>query len=102
VSGPVFYRWQYCRSGSDISSELFAEQDADTVRVWEGAHGDFCLLEATRSAEDDRWRVTGGDGDVSQAAGASYDDPTDALVDVYYAEDLRLAQCRCGTEGDCD
>jgi hypothetical protein len=28
--------WQYCRHGYDITGQVYAEQDADEKRLWEG------------------------------------------------------------------
>jgi hypothetical protein len=28
--------WQYCRDGYDITGQVYAEQDADEKRFWEG------------------------------------------------------------------
>lgn len=74
----VMFRWQYCQGGSDITGEPYAERDADLVRAWEGAEGDFCLLEATWF--DDRWAVTGGDGNWSPLADQRFADPAGALA----------------------
>jgi hypothetical protein len=53
-------RWQYCQDGFVIDGNPYAEQDADMVRAWEGAHGDYCLVEVTRTRSG-RWEITGGD-----------------------------------------
>ena len=31
--------WQFCRDGYDISGQLYAEDDADEKRLWEGPDG---------------------------------------------------------------
>jgi hypothetical protein len=31
--------WQYCHEGHDITSDLYAEQDATEKRLWEGPDG---------------------------------------------------------------
>lgn len=31
--------WQYCRNGYDISTDLYAELDADEKRLWQGPDG---------------------------------------------------------------
>jgi hypothetical protein len=51
------WTWQYCRDGYDITSQpLYAEQDADEVRVWDG---EFCLLAVVR--DDGCWRIDTSD-----------------------------------------
>jgi hypothetical protein len=72
------FRWQFCRAGYDITSEFYAEQDADLVRAWEGADGDFCLIEATRV--DGGWELSGGDGGWLSLADRLYASPGDALA----------------------
>ena len=43
------YRWQFCRGGNDITTDFYADADADMVRAWEGEEGDFCLVEVTKT-----------------------------------------------------
>lgn len=54
------YRWQFCANGYDITHEVHAEQDTDTVRAWAGAHGDTCVVEVTRTPRG-RWRISASD-----------------------------------------
>jgi hypothetical protein len=70
--------WQYCRNGLDITTNFYAEQDADEVRAWDD---DFCVLEVRRDGQDPtRWRITGSDGRrPDQADDQLFDDPSDAL-----------------------
>lgn len=53
--------WQYCRDGYDITSQpLYAEDDADEVRAWDG---DFCAISVVRDTDDPRrWRINSTDG----------------------------------------
>jgi hypothetical protein len=49
--------WQYCRDGYDITSQpLYAEQDADEIRAWDG---ETCLLTVVRDSAG--WRITTSD-----------------------------------------
>jgi hypothetical protein len=72
------YRWQFCQGGYDISMDFHAPLDADMVRAWEGAHGEFCLVEVTKV--DDHWVVTGGDGDWTPMAERRFDSYGEALA----------------------
>jgi hypothetical protein len=96
----IAYRWQFCRGADDITADYYAQSDADMVRAWEGAHGDFCLLEVTRG-EDGLWRATGGDGDWTRIEGSTYGKPVDALTDLL-GGNLRKATCWCGTDEACE
>ncbi len=68
--------WQYCRDGYDIGGSFYAEDDADTVRAWDG---DFCLIEVTRVG-DQEWMPTGGDGNWIRLDGHLFPTPADALA----------------------
>ena len=89
-------RWQYCQDGFVIDGNPYAEQDADMVRAWEGAHGDFCLVEVTRTAYG-RWLPTGGDGDwtrlLEPSGKRTFPSPGDALTEL-------LGSWREATEAD--
>jgi hypothetical protein len=52
--------WQYCRDGYDITSQpLYAEEDADEVRAWDG---EFCAVSQVRDTDDpQRWRINSTD-----------------------------------------
>jgi hypothetical protein len=54
----VTYTTQWIENGADIGGNLFADQDADTIRYWEGEH---CLLEMSVDPDGNGWVPTGGD-----------------------------------------
>ena len=79
MDAPVCLRWQYARDGHDITSQaIYAEEDADTARVW---NHDFCVMEAQRDADDSgRWRITNSDGYLpDDAEEQRFDSPAAAL-----------------------
>lgn len=94
----VTWRKQLCQGGTDMTGHLFSDYDADEVRFWEGAHGDFCLIAVTKQA-DGTWRVTGGDGHWMALADMVFGSPDDAM-EAYGDSDPRYtyreAVCRCG------
>lgn len=57
------YRWQLCQDGNDITTDFYADADADLARAW---RDDFCLVEVTKVG--DHWEITGGDGDWTPLA----------------------------------
>lgn len=72
------YRWQYIRGGFDISSDLYAEDDADTIRAW-SEDFDYCLAEVQREPAR-QWRLTGGDDPRwVDLADQRFDSPSEAL-----------------------
>lgn len=102
----IDYRWQYCQDGQDITGQpLYAEDDADEARAWQGAHGD--LLVAALERVGDRWRFTTSDmfGAALPGESVTFADPRYALR--YLTETIGVlfvtAQCRCGEPGEeCD
>ncbi len=99
------YRWQYSdhTSNRDITGDLYAEQDADRARAWDGAHGDTCIVEVARTPRN-RWRITSVDCSTNLPASTydrRYPTPLDALQ--YIAKRQHWipveAVCRCGEPG---
>src|SRR5262249_28774206 len=71
--------WQFCRDGYDITSQpLYAEQDADEVRAW---NGDFCVVAVVRDpAAPQQWRINATDGGLpDDARRQTFSSPVDAL-----------------------
>jgi hypothetical protein len=67
--------WQYIAAdGWDIGGQLYAAEDAATVRAWEG---DICLLEVSR--RQDGWEPTGGDITGWTEMNDRYPTPQEAL-----------------------
>lgn len=99
------YRWQYCRDGYDITHEMYAEDDADEVRAWDGAHGDTCIVAVQRTPRG-RWRIETSDYSVPVSAyDRRFGSPLEAVQ--YMARRARMqpaeAVCRCGSPGEeCD
>ncbi|MEH1124791.1 hypothetical protein [Micromonospora sp. CPCC 206061] len=57
---PVPVHWQFCRNGTDITSQpLYAEDDADEARAW--APEGFCVVVLTRD-DSGAWRIDTSDG----------------------------------------
>ena len=93
---PIAVHWQYCRDGTDITSQpLYAEHDADVARAWTP---DACCAVALARDGDGRWRIDTSntrlpdDADtqrfhrathaleyLTEVSGVSYDADTDAL-----------------------
>lgn len=95
------YRWQFCAGGYDITDQLYCEQDADSIRAWDGAHGDTCIVEVVRTPRG-RWRITSIECSTNiplSAYDRRFASPLDALG--YIAKRQRWtpaeAVCRCGT-----
>jgi hypothetical protein len=80
----VVYRKQFCQKGYVITGSLYAAEDADQVRFWDG---EFCLIEVVK-AQDGRWDVTGGDGDWAEISNQAFDTP-DAAMAAYAEHDPR-------------
>lgn len=61
MTEPEPLTWQYCRDGYDISSQpLYAEEDSDEVRAWDG---DFCAISVVRDTDNpQQWRINSTDG----------------------------------------
>lgn len=73
---PIVVTWQYCAGDRDITTEFYAEDDADKVRAWDN---DFCLIEVTH-VNGRGWVPTGGDGDWTRLADDEFASPWDALA----------------------
>src|SRR5262245_48499905 len=72
--------WQFCRGGYDITSQpMYAEQDADEVRAWDG---DFCLVAVVRDTDNpQRWRIDSTDGRLPDDANEHlFASPAEALT----------------------
>ncbi|MEV6925500.1 hypothetical protein AB0M46_13520 [Dactylosporangium sp. NPDC051485] len=62
----VVLRWQFCRGGYDITTDFYAEHDADEVRAWDY---DFCFVAVVRDADNpQRWRIDSTDGRLPEDA----------------------------------
>jgi hypothetical protein len=67
--------WQFCRDGYDITADVYAEQDADKARVWDG---EMCLLAVVR--DGGWWHVDTSDlGVPDDAEEWAFRTPTAAL-----------------------
>lgn len=69
-------RVQYCQDGMDISTAMYADEDADEIRVW---CGDVVLV-AVAPEPDGRWSVSSSD--VAPVAGLLFADREEALLYV--------------------
>ena len=104
MSDVLTYRLQFCLDGQDITHDMYAEVDADEVRAWDGAHGEVCILAATRAGAE--WDFAGSDlcwefPENSDSFAAF----SDLLAEVAESEgiEIREAECRCGTpDVECD
>jgi hypothetical protein len=79
MSEPEPLSWQYCRNGYDITSQpLYAEQDADEIRAWDG---DFCAVSVVRDDDNPQhWRINSTDGWLPDDADEhTFTSPAEAL-----------------------
>jgi hypothetical protein len=99
------YRWQHCANGYDTTDQPYADQDADEIRAWSGAHGDLCIVALSRTPRG-RWRITSTDFALPVSAYTRrFREPVDAVA--YMGRRARAviaeAVCRCGEPGaECD
>jgi hypothetical protein len=101
----VTYRIQYLQDDRDITAEIYADKDADAVRLWSGAHGDVCLAELSRDDHGNGyfsggWVLTSTELTwPDEPDWREYDTPEDALTAILRGAPSRLAVCACGLPG---
>lgn len=103
MTDTVPVRWTYGANGNDITTQPYAELDADEAVAWSGAHGDMVELALVRVG--DRWEIDTSDTGVPEGMwDATFASPDAALSGVGEAKgvEYREAVCRCGTADECD
>lgn len=99
------FRWQLCANGYDITDQVHAEQDADEVHAWAGAHGDMCIVAVSRTPRG-RWRIESSDFALPMSAyNRRFREPIDAVAYMGRRAHRVIVEavCRCGEPGaQCD
>lgn len=99
------YREQYGKDGYDITGQGYAEDDANTVTLWSGAHGDTVIVSCERTPRG-LWRIAMTDGWLPLSAynRVRFRDVNHVLEYIGKKWDMTFTEavCRCGTAENCD